>query len=106
MPKDSSLYPEEDYKNMEKSIPNSIIAFKKCKSTKVLWNSLQQNYEGCDDVKENKKDMLKKKLENFCEVNNENMASQTLEENERDMLKKKLKCGKYILLPLGGLKIS
>ncbi|KAD4585521.1 hypothetical protein E3N88_23122 [Mikania micrantha] len=42
------------------AIPNSIIhAFKKCKSAQELWNSLQQMYEGSEDVKENKKDMLK-----------------------------------------------
>ncbi|KAD4585369.1 hypothetical protein E3N88_22970 [Mikania micrantha] len=61
------------------SIPNSIIhAFKKCKSAKELWNSLQQMYEGSHDVKENKKDMLKQKFENFCQENNEKMASQYL----------------------------
>ncbi|KAD6454053.1 hypothetical protein E3N88_08759 [Mikania micrantha] len=57
VPKDPSLYSEEDYKRMEvdskalwliqMAIPNSIIhAFKKCKSAKELWNSLQQIYEG------------------------------------------------------------
>ncbi|KAD4385314.1 hypothetical protein E3N88_25482 [Mikania micrantha] len=89
VPKDPSMYSDEDYKKMEvdskalwliqMSIPNSIIhAFKKCKSAKELWNSLQQMYEGSDDVKENKKDMLKEKFENFCHENNENMSSQYL----------------------------
>ncbi|KAD4385367.1 hypothetical protein E3N88_25535 [Mikania micrantha] len=58
VPKDPSLYSDEDYKKME--------------------NSLQQKYEGSDDVKENKKDMLKQKFENFCQENNEKMASQDL----------------------------
>ncbi|KAD7477748.1 hypothetical protein E3N88_00884 [Mikania micrantha] len=77
VPKDPSMYSDEDYKKMEvdskalwliqMSIPNSIIhAFKKCKSAQELWNSLKQMYEGSDDVKENKKDMLKQKFENFC----------------------------------------
>ncbi|KAD6454881.1 hypothetical protein E3N88_09587 [Mikania micrantha] len=89
VPKDPSLYSDEDYKKMEvdskalwliqMAIPNSIIhAFKKCKSAKELWNSLQQMYEGSDDVKENKKDMLKQKFENFHQENNEKMASQYL----------------------------
>ncbi|KAD6454887.1 hypothetical protein E3N88_09593 [Mikania micrantha] len=61
------------------AIPNSIIhAFKKCKSAKELWNSLQQMYKGSEDVKENKKDMLKQKFENFCQENNEKMVSQYL----------------------------
>ncbi|KAD6455054.1 hypothetical protein E3N88_09760 [Mikania micrantha] len=86
VPKDPSMYSDEDYKKMEvdskalwliqTSIPNSIIhAFKKCKSAQELWNSLKQMYEGSDDVKENKKDMLKQKFENFCQQNNENMSS-------------------------------
>ncbi|KAD6453354.1 hypothetical protein E3N88_08059 [Mikania micrantha] len=89
VPKDPSMYSDEDYKKMEvdskalwliqMSIPNSIIhAFKKCKSAQELWNSLKQMYEGSDDVKENKKDMLKQKFENFCQLNNENMSSQYL----------------------------
>ncbi|KAD4585951.1 hypothetical protein E3N88_23552 [Mikania micrantha] len=89
VPKDPSMYSDEDYKKMEvdskalwliqMSIPNSIIhAFKKCKSAQELWNSLKQMYEGSDDVKENKKDMLKQKFENFCQQNNENMSSQYL----------------------------
>ncbi|KAD5960963.1 hypothetical protein E3N88_12436 [Mikania micrantha] len=61
------------------AIPNSIIhAFKNCKSAQELWNSLQQMYEGSEDVKENKKDMLKQKFENFCQQNNEKMTSQYL----------------------------
>ncbi|KAD4586252.1 hypothetical protein E3N88_23853 [Mikania micrantha] len=87
--KDPSLYSDEDYKKMEvdskalwliqMTIPNSIIhAFKKCKSVQELWNSLQQMYEGSEDVKENKKDMLKQKFENLCQENNEKMASQYL----------------------------
>ncbi|KAD6119146.1 hypothetical protein E3N88_10417 [Mikania micrantha] len=77
---------DEDYKKMEvdskamwiqMAISNSIIhAFKKCKSAKELWNSLQQMYEGSEDVKENKKDMLKQKFENFFQENNKKMASQ------------------------------
>ncbi|KAD3337658.1 hypothetical protein E3N88_33178 [Mikania micrantha] len=89
VPKDPSMYSDEDYKKMEvdskalwliqMSIPNSIIhAFKKCKSAQELWNSLKQMYEGSEDVKENKKDMLKQKFENFCQQNNENMSSQYL----------------------------
>ncbi|KAD7477462.1 hypothetical protein E3N88_00598 [Mikania micrantha] len=89
MPKDPALYSDEDYKRMEvdskalwliqMAIPNSIIhAFKKCKSAQELWNSLQQMYEGSEDVKENKKDMLKQKFENFCQENNEKMTSQYL----------------------------
>ncbi|KAD4180043.1 hypothetical protein E3N88_28634 [Mikania micrantha] len=89
VPKDPSMYSDEDYKKMEvdskalwliqMSIPNSIIhAFKKCKSAQELWNSLKQMYDGSDDVKENKKDMLKQKFENFCQQNNENMSSQYL----------------------------
>ncbi|KAD3640458.1 hypothetical protein E3N88_29681 [Mikania micrantha] len=35
-------------------------------------------YEGSEDVKENKKDMLKQKFENVCQENNEKMASQYL----------------------------
>ncbi|KAD5802825.1 hypothetical protein E3N88_14185 [Mikania micrantha] len=49
VPKDPSLYSDEDYKKME------------------------QMYEGFEDVKENKKGMLK---QNFCQENNEKMASQ------------------------------
>ncbi|KAD7117967.1 hypothetical protein E3N88_05235 [Mikania micrantha] len=89
VPKDPALYSDEDYKRMEvdskalwliqMAIPNSIIhAFKKCKSAQELWNSLQQMYEGSEDVKENKKDMLKQKFENFCQQNNEKMTSQYL----------------------------
>ncbi|KAD5508200.1 hypothetical protein E3N88_15903 [Mikania micrantha] len=89
VPKDSALYPDEDYKRMEvdskalwliqMAIPNSIIhAFNKCKSAQELWNSIQQMYEGSEDVKENKKDMLKQKFENFCQQNNEKMTSQYL----------------------------
>ncbi|KAD4586507.1 hypothetical protein E3N88_24108 [Mikania micrantha] len=89
VPKDQALYSDEDYKRMEvdskalwliqMAIPNSIIhAFKKCKSAQELWNSLQQMYEGSEDVKENKKDMLKKKFKNFCQQNNEKMTSQYL----------------------------
>ncbi|KAD6119222.1 hypothetical protein E3N88_10493 [Mikania micrantha] len=86
VPKDPALYSDEDYKRMEvdskalwliqMAIPNSIIhAFKKCKSAQELWNSLLQMYEGSEDVKENKKDMLKQKFENFCQENNEKMSS-------------------------------
>ncbi|KAD7478935.1 hypothetical protein E3N88_02071 [Mikania micrantha] len=89
VPKELSMYSDGDYKKMEvdfkalwliqMSIPNSIIhAFKKCKSAQELWNSLKQMYEGYDDVKENKKDLLKHKFENFCQQNNENMSSQYL----------------------------
>ncbi|KAD5961135.1 hypothetical protein E3N88_12608 [Mikania micrantha] len=89
VPKDPALYSDEDYKRMEvdskalwliqMAIPNSIMhAFKKCKSAQELWNSLQQMYEGFEDVKENKKDMLKQKFENFCQQNNEKMTSQYL----------------------------
>ncbi|KAD3336673.1 hypothetical protein E3N88_32192 [Mikania micrantha] len=89
VPKDPALYSDEDYKRMEvdskalwliqMAIPNSIIhAFKKCKSAQELWNSLQQMYEGSEDVKENKKDTLKQKFENFCQQNNEKMTSQYL----------------------------
>ncbi|KAD7117050.1 hypothetical protein E3N88_04318 [Mikania micrantha] len=89
VPKDPSFYSDEDNKKMEvdfkvpwliqMEIPNSIIhAFKKCKSAKELWNSLQQMYEGSEDIKENKKDMLKQRFENFCQENNEKMASQYL----------------------------
>ncbi|KAD5961007.1 hypothetical protein E3N88_12480 [Mikania micrantha] len=89
VPKDPALYSDEDYKRMEVDskalwliqmpIPNSIIhAFKKCKSAQELWNSLQHMYEGYEDVKENKKDMLKRKFENFCQQNNEKMTSQYL----------------------------
>ncbi|KAL8255507.1 hypothetical protein R6Q59_030574 [Mikania micrantha] len=64
---------------IQMSIPNSIIhAFKKCKSAKELWNFLQQMYESSDNVKKNKKDTLKLKFKNFCQENNENMASQYL----------------------------
>ncbi|KAD2223654.1 hypothetical protein E3N88_41620 [Mikania micrantha] len=55
-----------------------MIPHKKCKSAKELWKFLQQMYEGSDDVKENKKDMLKQKFENFCQENNEKVASQYL----------------------------
>ncbi|KAD6454320.1 hypothetical protein E3N88_09026 [Mikania micrantha] len=41
-----------------------------------LWKS--HMYEGSEDVKENKKDMLKQKFENFCQQNNEKMTSQYL----------------------------
>ncbi|KAD5960508.1 hypothetical protein E3N88_11980 [Mikania micrantha] len=89
VPKDPALYSDEDYKRMEvdskalwliqMAIPNSIIhAFKKCKSAQELWNSLQQMYEGSEDVKEIKKDMLKQKFENFYQQNNEKMTSQYL----------------------------
>ncbi|KAD4981978.1 hypothetical protein E3N88_18649 [Mikania micrantha] len=58
VPKDPSLYSDEEYKKMED-----------------LRNTLQQMYEGSEDVKENKKDMLKQKFENFYQENNEKMAS-------------------------------
>ena len=64
---------------IQMAIPNSIIhAFKKCKSAQELWSSLQQMYEGSEDDKDNKKDMLKQKFENFCQQNNEKMTSQYL----------------------------
>ncbi|KAD7477338.1 hypothetical protein E3N88_00474 [Mikania micrantha] len=73
------MFTPDDYDTWKMAIPNSIIhAFKKCKSDKELWNSLQQMYEGSDDVKKNKKDMLKQKFENFCQENNKKMASQYL----------------------------
>ena len=88
-PKELSKYSEADHARvdidtkalwlLQMSIRNSVIhGFKKYKTAKELWQALKSMYEGTDEVKQNKKDVLKQKYENFTSMPGENMNDQYL----------------------------
>lgn len=59
------------------SIPNSIfVGFKHWQSAKELWEALKLHYAGSADSKENKKDMLKQRFENFTHKEGESTTEQ------------------------------
>ncbi|KAK9071726.1 hypothetical protein SSX86_008155 [Deinandra increscens subsp. villosa] len=61
------------------ALPNSIlVGFKGYKTAHGLWNALSEMYEGSSEVKENKKDVLKQRYENFTYKTGESMTNQYL----------------------------
>ncbi|KAK9078005.1 hypothetical protein SSX86_002062 [Deinandra increscens subsp. villosa] len=73
---------EFDYKaywSLQAALPNSILSgFKGYKTTFDRWNALSEMYEGTSEVRENKKDVLKQKYENFTFKTGESMTNQYL----------------------------
>ncbi|KAK9071824.1 hypothetical protein SSX86_008253 [Deinandra increscens subsp. villosa] len=89
IPKPLDKYVESDYTALEfdhkaywtlqAALLNSILSgFKGYKTTFDLWNALSEMYEGTSEVKENKKDALKQKYENFTFKSGETMTNQYL----------------------------
>ena len=86
--KEVSNYSDEDHARLDidtkalwllqMAIPNSVIhGFKKYKTAKELWEALKSMYEGTDEVKQNKKDVLKQKYENFTSLPSSSEANST-----------------------------
>ncbi|KAK9073378.1 hypothetical protein SSX86_007702 [Deinandra increscens subsp. villosa] len=89
IPKPLDKYVEADYAELEydhkaywilqAALPNSIlVGFKGYKTAHSLWNALSEMYEGSSEVKENKKDVLKQRYENFIYKTGESMTNQYL----------------------------
>ncbi|KAI3815536.1 hypothetical protein L1987_15207 [Smallanthus sonchifolius] len=76
VPKDPSKYSEEDIKKMEVDfkalgaiqmcLPNEVFHnFRSYKAAKELWEDLEKMFAGSEEVKENRRDILKQQYENF-----------------------------------------
>jgi hypothetical protein len=87
IPKQVEDYFEEDRKRvdldskaltmLQMAIPNSIIhGFKKCKTAKELWDALKNMYVVLEETRENKKDILRQRYENFNNIRGETMTQQ------------------------------
>ncbi|KAK9073355.1 hypothetical protein SSX86_007679 [Deinandra increscens subsp. villosa] len=67
------------YWTLQAALLYSILSgFKGYKTAFDLWNALSEMYEGTSEVKENKKDVLKQKYENFIFKSGESMTNQYL----------------------------
>ncbi|KAI3810894.1 hypothetical protein L1987_20526 [Smallanthus sonchifolius] len=76
VPKEASKYLEEDIKKMEVDfkalgathmcLPNEVFHnFREHKTAKELWEALEKMFAGSEEVKENRRDILKQQYENF-----------------------------------------
>jgi hypothetical protein len=87
--KEVQHYSDEDHKNaavddkamwvLQTALPGHIFrAFKKWKTAQEVWKALLLMYEGNDEVKENRRDLLKQRYENFAHIKGETMSAQYL----------------------------
>ena len=100
IPLDPERYSEQDIRQIEKdmkaygvltmALPNEIYHnFKECKSAKELWDAMEMRYEGSSELKESKRDRLKKQYELFEYIKGENLSEQI---NRFTLLISELKC--------------
>ncbi|KAI3815543.1 hypothetical protein L1987_15214 [Smallanthus sonchifolius] len=85
VPKEASKYSDEDIKKMEVDfkalgaiqmcLPNEVFHnFIQYKIAKVLWEALEKMFAGSEEVKENRRDILKQQYENFVRKEGESLT--------------------------------
>ena len=87
VPKDPELYTDNDILMMEKdekayaSITMALSTdvahgFKEHKTAKELWNALVERFEGNEDMRESRKDMLRQRFNMFNHIKGESLEAQ------------------------------
>ncbi|KAI3814215.1 hypothetical protein L1987_18963 [Smallanthus sonchifolius] len=105
VPKETSKYSEEDIKKMEVDfkalgaiqmcLPNEVFHnFRSYKTAKELWEALEKMFAGSEEVKENRRDILKQQYENFVWREGESL---TILYNRFTYLVGELQCSKVKL---------
>ncbi|KAI3725295.1 hypothetical protein L1987_65078 [Smallanthus sonchifolius] len=105
VPKEPSKYSEEDIKKMEVDfkalgaiqmcLPNEVFHnFRAYKTAKELWEALEKMFAGSEEVKENRRDILKQQYENFAWKEGESL---TVLYNRYTYLVGELQCSKVTL---------
>ncbi|KAI3744794.1 hypothetical protein L1987_57887 [Smallanthus sonchifolius] len=105
VPKDPSKYSEEDIKKMEVDfkalgaiqmcLPNEVFHnFRSYKTAKELWEALKKMFAGSEEIKENRRDILKQQYENFLWKEGESL---TVLYNRYTYLVGELQCSKVKL---------
>ncbi|KAI3796342.1 hypothetical protein L1987_39010 [Smallanthus sonchifolius] len=112
VPKEPSKYLDEDIKKMEVDfkalgviqmcLPNEVFHnFRVHKTAKELWEALEKMFAGSEEVKENRRDILKQQYENFVWKEGESL---TVLYNRYTYLVGELQCSKVKLENEGILK--